>query len=204
MLFRSPTPAPALQPAEPSAAATAPPVTPPATPAQEATAPVDPADIGQQIELDGKKWHAKARPGGGYLLTRRKEYLEPYAQALLRIEEAYRVLDAYYGTDPESQALLQRLRGLTDTKLSELALTLLPPGATDEDINRLTALYGLDKTLPQQFLIWISGVLHGDFGTSITTRQPVLALVFPLLEQAKELIVPFLCSRPRPSTDSPQ
>ena len=60
----------------------------------------------------------------GYLLTHRKEYLEPYAQALLRIEEAYRVLDAYYGADPESQALLQRLHGLTETKLSELALTL--------------------------------------------------------------------------------
>ncbi|WP_236635185.1 CHASE3 domain-containing protein [Rhodoferax sp. TS-BS-61-7] len=60
----------------------------------------------------------------GYLLTHRKEYLEPYAQALLRIEEAYRVLDAYYGNDPESQALLQRLHDLTETKLSELALTL--------------------------------------------------------------------------------
>jgi signal transduction histidine kinase len=60
----------------------------------------------------------------GYLLTQRKEYLEPYAQALLRVEEAYRVLDTYYGSDPESQVLLQRLHGLTDTKLSELALTL--------------------------------------------------------------------------------
>ncbi len=60
----------------------------------------------------------------GYLLTRRKEYLEPYALALQRIDEAYRVLDAYYGADPESQALLQRLHQLTETKLSELALTL--------------------------------------------------------------------------------
>ena len=60
----------------------------------------------------------------GYLLTRRKEYLEPYAQALLRVAEAYRVLDAYYGDDLESQALLLRLHTLTDTKLSELALTL--------------------------------------------------------------------------------
>jgi signal transduction histidine kinase len=60
----------------------------------------------------------------GYLLTQRKEYLEPYATALLRIEDAYKVLDAYYGSDPESQALLQRLHTLTETKLSELALTL--------------------------------------------------------------------------------
>mgnify|MGYP006165901021 CR=1 FL=1 len=60
----------------------------------------------------------------GYLLTQRKEYLEPYATALIRIEDAYKVLDAYYGSDPESQALLQRLHTLTETKLSELALTL--------------------------------------------------------------------------------
>lgn len=60
----------------------------------------------------------------GYLLTRRKEYLEPYALALQRVGEAYRVLDTYYGADAESQALLQRLHQLTETKLSELALTL--------------------------------------------------------------------------------
>ena len=60
----------------------------------------------------------------GYLLTHREEYLEPYAQALQRIEYAYHTLDAYYGNEPESRALVQRLRSLTDTKLSELALTL--------------------------------------------------------------------------------
>ena len=60
----------------------------------------------------------------GYLLTRRKEYLQPYEKALLRIDEAYRQLDQYYGADTESRALLKRLHELTDTKLSELALTL--------------------------------------------------------------------------------
>ncbi len=60
----------------------------------------------------------------GYLLTHRPEYLEPYQQALQRIEEAYRVLDPYYGADPESQEILKRLHALTETKLSELALTL--------------------------------------------------------------------------------
>ena len=64
---------------------------------------------------------------------------------------------------------------------------MLPPGATDDDVARLTALYGLDKSIPQQFLIWGSGVLQGDFGTSITTRQPVLALVLGRLPATLEL-----------------
>ena len=66
---------------------------------------------------------------------------------------------------------------------------MLPPGATDEDIARLTALYGLDKSIPEQFLIWASGVLSGDFGTSITTRQPVLDLVLGRLPATLELAV---------------
>jgi ABC-type dipeptide/oligopeptide/nickel transport system permease component len=66
---------------------------------------------------------------------------------------------------------------------------MLPPGATDADVARLSALYGLDKSIPQQFLIWAGGVLHGDFGTSITTRQPVLALVLGRLPATLELSI---------------
>ena len=66
---------------------------------------------------------------------------------------------------------------------------MLPPGATKADIARLSALYGLDKPIPQQFLIWVQGVLQGDFGTSITTRQPVLGLVLGRLPATLELSV---------------
>ena len=66
---------------------------------------------------------------------------------------------------------------------------MLPPGATEADIARLTALYGLDKSIPQQFFIWASGVVQGDFGTSITTRQPVLGLVMGRLPATLELSV---------------
>lgn len=66
---------------------------------------------------------------------------------------------------------------------------MLPPGATEEDIARLTALYGLDKSLPQQFVIWLGGVVQGDFGTSITLRQPVDQLVLSRLPATLELSV---------------
>ncbi|WP_210325873.1 ABC transporter permease [Oricola sp. NBU1457] len=66
---------------------------------------------------------------------------------------------------------------------------MLPPGATDADIARLQALYGLDKSIPQQFVIWLTGVMHGDFGTSISLRQPVLDLVLGRLPATLELSI---------------
>lgn len=66
---------------------------------------------------------------------------------------------------------------------------MLPPGATEDDIARLTAQYGFDKSIPAQFLIWGKGVLQGDFGTSITARQPVLDLVLGRLPATLELSI---------------
>lgn len=45
---------------------------------------------------------------------------------------------------------------------------------TEEQLDTLRRELGLDKTLPLQYLEWISGVLHGDFGTSILNRSPVM------------------------------
>ena len=64
---------------------------------------------------------------------------------------------------------------------------MLPPGASDDDILRLKILYGFDKSIIEQFFIWISGVLSGDFGTSISLRQPVLSLVLGRLPATLEL-----------------
>jgi peptide/nickel transport system permease protein len=58
----------------------------------------------------------------------------------------------------------------------------------DEEINLLRMQYGLDKSLPEQYLIWITGIVtRGDFGTSLqlnrkvseilTERIPLTALV---------------------------
>ncbi|WP_118136438.1 ABC transporter permease [Oceanicella sp. SM1341] len=64
---------------------------------------------------------------------------------------------------------------------------MLPPGASDADVERLRALYGLDRSMPEQFLIWLGGVLQGDFGTSISLRQPVAGLVLGRLPATLEL-----------------
>lgn len=66
---------------------------------------------------------------------------------------------------------------------------MLPPGASEADIDRLRALYGLDKSIVEQFGIWLGGVVQGDFGTSISTRQPVLDLVLGRLPATLELAI---------------
>jgi peptide/nickel transport system permease protein len=45
---------------------------------------------------------------------------------------------------------------------------------TEEQLNLVRHQYGLDKTLPQQYLDWITGVFRGDLGTSILNRSPVM------------------------------
>ena len=66
---------------------------------------------------------------------------------------------------------------------------MLPPGASEEDISRLTAHYGLDRSIPEQFVVWLGGVLQGDFGTSISLRQPVMPLVLGRLPATLELSI---------------
>jgi len=65
---------------------------------------------------------------------------------------------------------------------------MLPPGATAEDVGRLRALYGLDAPIPKQFLAWMGEVLRGDFGTSISLRDGVAALVSSRLPATLELV----------------
>lgn len=66
---------------------------------------------------------------------------------------------------------------------------MLPPGATEVDILRLETQYGFDKSIFQQFTIWLGGVIQGDFGTSISTRQPVAGLVLSRLPATLELSI---------------
>lgn len=61
----------------------------------------------------------------GYLLTGRREHLQPYVQALHDIEDSFKSLERYYGAEQSALRLLKQLRALTDTKLSEIALTIL-------------------------------------------------------------------------------
>jgi len=64
---------------------------------------------------------------------------------------------------------------------------MLPPGASAADMERLRALYGLDRSIPEQFAIWLGNVVQGDFGTSISIRRNVLSIVLNRLPATLEL-----------------
>ena len=53
-------------------------------------------------------------------------------------------------------------------------IMLFGQSANPEVIANIRAQLGLDKSIPEQYLLYVSNVLQGDLGTSITTRQPVI------------------------------
>ncbi len=54
------------------------------------------------------------------------------------------------------------------------ATAILGSYATPENVARLNRELGLDKPLPQQYLIWLGNLLQGDFGRSFILNRPVL------------------------------
>ena len=83
--------------------------------------------------------------------------------------------------------LLARLGGMA-TVLSLVAvlvfiLTRAAPGdpvavllgdqATAEDIARVQKVYGLDRSLPEQFVLWLRELARGNLGDSIFLQRPV-------------------------------
>ncbi|TKT75696.1 ABC transporter permease [Aquamicrobium sp. LC103] len=40
-------------------------------------------------------------------------------------------------------------------------------------IENIRVKYGLDQPLPVQYLKWLGGIVHGDFGVSIRTKMPI-------------------------------
>lgn len=58
-----------------------------------------------------------------------------------------------------------------------------------EDRARIRANLGLDQPLPVQYFRWLALAVRGDFGYSITNRQPVAELIMQRLPQTLVLMV---------------
>jgi peptide/nickel transport system permease protein len=65
----------------------------------------------------------------------------------------------------------------------------LPPTATIAEVEAKRHEMGLDQSLPRQYLIWLSQVTHGDFGTSIHFRRDVTGLIASTLPATIELAI---------------
>lgn len=64
----------------------------------------------------------------------------------------------------------------------------LGPDATAQQVDQLRHQLGLDRSLPSQFWQWFCGALHGDFGVSAVTGQPVARSVFERVPVSLELV----------------
>jgi peptide/nickel transport system permease protein len=71
----------------------------------------------------------------------------------------------------------------------DLAIVMLGDQATPENVAALHKQLGLDLPLWQQYLHWLWGVLHGDFGTSHRTGQTVLHAIAGRLPVTLELLI---------------
>lgn len=74
-------------------------------------------------------------------------------------------------------------------------LTEMNPKITPEARERLEKLYGLDKPIMQQYLMWVKRIIKMDFGESFSTdRRPVIEKIWdtkqPILE--RRLFITFL------------
>lgn len=52
------------------------------------------------------------------------------------------------------------------------------PQISEQTVERLRGVYGLDRPLPARYFTWLAGVLTGDMGDSIYFRVPVSGLVW--------------------------
>ena len=99
------------------------------------------------------------------------------------------------------QMILRRLVGALPNVLGVIVVTFLltralpgdpaayfaGPSATREAIEQVRATLGLDKSLPQQFVLYIKDLAHGELGNSLSTGQPVLAEIKSRLPASLEL-----------------
>ena len=81
----------------------------------------------------------------GYLLTGRKEYRLPYDTALTRIAETLKFLDSYYASEPQLRVIVDKLNKATETRLSEIALTIRLHEEGKGDATREVVLSGIGK-----------------------------------------------------------
>ena len=98
-----------------------------------------------------------------------------------------------------ARRLLAALTNLIGVVIITFVLTRALPGdpaayfagasATQEAVEQVRHQLGLDKTLPEQFLRYVGALLHGDFGTSLTTGQPVLKELMTRLPASIEMVL---------------
>ena len=67
------------------------------------------------------------------------------------------------------------------------ALLMAEPGARPEDLARVRAQWGLDRSWPVQYLSFLKNIVQGELGMSFNYRMPVSELYFERLPNSLQL-----------------
>lgn len=70
---------------------------------------------------------------------------------------------------------------ITQALPGDIARVLLGDGASEAALEAKRAQLGTDRSLTTQYLEWVGGMLHGDFGVSWLSGQSVTGLITPRL-----------------------
>lgn len=76
---------------------------------------------------------------------------------------------------------------LTRALPGDPAVYFAGPAATPESIAEIRTSLGLDRSLPEQFLFYLSDLFRGDLGQSLATGQPVMSDLLRRLPASLEL-----------------
>src|SRR5262245_9878674 len=79
--------------------------------------------------------------------------------------------------------------GLQQLLPGDPAIAMAGEERDPQAIAEVRAKYNLDKPLPVQYWLWISGVVQGDFGESIRIQLPVSQLLVEKLPVTVELAI---------------
>lgn len=64
-----------------------------------------------------------------------------------------------------------------------------PDGLEPGQLEQYNEKYGFDKSYPEQFAIYMSNAVQGDFGQSIVERRPVTEVILPKIGETLKLAV---------------
>lgn len=64
-----------------------------------------------------------------------------------------------------------------------------PDGLEPGQLEQYNEKYGFDKSYPEQFAVYMSNVVQGDFGQSIVERRPVTDVILPKIGETLKLAV---------------
>ncbi len=64
---------------------------------------------------------------------------------------------------------------------------MLGERATEEACNAYEKRFGLDKSIPEQFVIYVANLAQGDFGTSLKDKRPITTVIAERVPMTMEL-----------------